>query len=87
MKKIITITLVDDRKIEVDITAEKIYDQAGREVLLLNAPVDHPAYLIRVSTIAMGGYTDRDRSNDKRYSHIAPSQIKSVSLEFREHVK
>jgi hypothetical protein len=83
-KKIIIIELVDGRKILRDISKEDFKDHTGRPLLLLNAPANHPVYAGICQAICAGGYTDIEANNENRYTHIAPSQIKSVSFQFEK---
>lgn len=76
MKKLITITLIDDRKILRDITLDKGFP--------FGAPANDPQYAQLCQIICVSGYTDVDNTNDKQYVHIAPSQIKSVKLSFEK---
>jgi hypothetical protein len=74
-KKILSIKLVSGRIIERDVTLEKITRQFG-------APANDIDYAKICQGICINGYTDPDKVNESNYTHIAPSQIESVSLTF-----
>jgi len=76
MKKILTITLIDNRKIESDIT-----DKLAKSNVPFGAPANDPFYVQMCSTIAASGYPELETESRENYTHIAPSQIKSVSFQ------
>lgn len=75
-KKILTITLIDGRVIERDLSNLPVPG------VPIGAPANDPAYATMCQQISICGYTDIEKVNDKCYTHIAPSQIKTVSLQF-----
>lgn len=80
MKKLLIITLVDGRVIERDITTAQGFP--------IGAKANDEAYARFCQAISQGGYTDLDKPiSDTEYHHIAPSQIKSVSIKFETTLK
>jgi hypothetical protein len=78
MKKVIKIELIDGRIITEDITDHKEVKR-----LPINTPANDSAYAVMCQGIACGGWTAQDSDlGPKKYKHIAPSQIKTVSVEF-----
>lgn len=76
-KKILTIKLISGRIIERDLSLEHISKQFG-------APANDIAYAAMCQAICMHGYTDPEKADDKRYTHIAPSQIETVTFTINE---
>lgn len=74
MKKSLIIKVADGRVIKRDISSEIIGP--------LGAPANHEEYARICQSIAMGGYVDTDKVNNKSYVHIPPSQITEVSIKF-----
>ena len=72
-KKILSIKLINGRLIQRDITLQLITSQFG-------APANDIAYAHACQEICMKGHTDPDTVDETNYTHIAPSQIESVSL-------
>ena len=77
MKKTLIILLVDGREITRDITKESIHAPIG-------AKANDEVYAKLCHSVCLGGYTDTEKVTDRNYTHIAPSQIKSVSVKFED---
>lgn len=78
MKKVVKIELIDGTIIERDISNEREI-----KMMPLNTPANDARYAMMCQGIACGGYTAQDPDlGPKKYKHIAPSQIKTVSVEF-----
>jgi hypothetical protein len=77
MKKKLVIVCIDGRIIERDITSVK------------DAPIGATAndqfYAKLCQAISASGYTDPDTVTETNYTHLAPSQIKTVSVTFEKH--
>jgi hypothetical protein len=72
-KKTLIITLIDGRVIHRDITLDNLQVPIG-------APANHPSYAMLCQSIGVSGYTDIDSVTESSYTHIAPSQIKCVTV-------
>jgi hypothetical protein len=80
MKKLLVLTLIDGRVIERDITTAQGFP--------IGAKANDEAYARFCQAISQGGYTDLDKTiSETEYHHIAPSQIKSVSVIFNNTLK
>jgi len=75
MKKILTITLIDNRTIESDLT-----DKLAKSNVPFGAGANDPFYVQMCATIAASGYPNVETESKENYTHIAPSQIKEVSF-------
>lgn len=73
MKKTIIVTLISGRKIEKDLTNQKIAP--------LGSPANGDAYISLCSVYGTHGIIDPE-STDKHLIYISPSQIKSVEVKF-----
>jgi hypothetical protein len=80
MKKFLIITLLDGRELKRDLTNEVPKDQHNRP--RIGVPANDVHYAILCQTICCHGYSDIDVVTETNYTHIAPSQIKSVSVRF-----
>jgi len=78
IKKTMTITLVDGSKILRDITYLQLPG------LPIGAPPNHEAYAQLCLVVGCQGTTNDGETNDKKYTHVPPSQIKKVVVEFEE---
>ena len=72
-KKTLIITLVTGRVITRDITLENVNAPIG-------ADANHPSYAMLCQAVSVNGYTDVNDVSESRYTHIAPSQIQSVTV-------
>lgn len=72
-KKILSVKLVSGREIKRDITLEPVTSSFG-------APANDIAYAKICQGICVNGYTDPEQVSATNYTHIAPSQIETVSL-------
>jgi len=77
MKKVLTITLISGRIITRDLTLMNIGAPIG-------APANDASYAILCRDIGMTGYTDPDLVTEMKYTHIAPSQIATVTVKFEK---
>lgn len=78
MKKLLKVEMIDGTMIERDLTDEKEIRR-----LPVGTAADDMAYAQLCQGIACCGYTSQDPDvGPKKYKHIAPSQIKSVTVEF-----
>ncbi len=78
MKKVVKIELIDGKIIERDITNEREI-----KMLPINTPANDIAYAQICQAIACGGCTGEAHDiGPKKFTYIAPSQIKKVSVEF-----
>lgn len=77
MKKTLIITLIDGREIRRDISAMNVNAPIG-------APANDQSYALLCQMFCTNGYTDIDQVSDTLYTHIAPSQIKTVAVKFEE---
>ena len=80
-KKILIITLNDGREIKRDLTLLHVPG------VPFGAPANDPGYATVCQQISICGYTDPENVSDTLYTHIAPSQIKTVSLQFTDDGK
>jgi hypothetical protein len=76
-QKILVIKLISGRIIERDLTNEKVTRAFG-------APANDIDYAKICQGVCVNGYTDPDCVSETNYTHIAPSQIETVSMSFRE---
>lgn len=83
MKKLLIITLTNGREITRDVTLLNFKMSDGQSIPI-GSPANNEGYAIFCQTIAMYGYTDPDQVNDTQYTHIAPSQIKTVTVKFEK---
>lgn len=74
-KKVLIIQLINDREITRDITNTNVGAPIG-------ADANDFHYATLCQQISQNGYTDPDLVNENLYTHIAPSQIKTVSVKF-----
>ncbi len=74
MKKLLIVTLVEGRVIKRDLSQEK--------GLPIGEPANSQLYAQICASIAAGGYTNPDVTDEKQYVHIAPSQIRTVKIVF-----
>ncbi|MGL6121670.1 MAG: hypothetical protein ACRC1W_01275 [Shewanella sp.] len=78
--KVLLITLIDDTVLVHPI--DKIFlDLMRANKVDLKTPIDHPIYAGICHTICVNGMKDQNAPEDI-YRHIAPSQIKSVTMDF-----
>ncbi len=77
MKKVLTITLNSGRIITRDLTLMNIGAPIG-------AMANDESYARLCQTICVNGYTDIDLVSEMQYTHIAPSQIATVTVKFEK---
>jgi hypothetical protein len=80
MKRLLIITMHDGTKITRALDPPK--DERGNLILNLPADSDHYAHLCMA--VAAGGCSDVDNNNAKEYTHIAPANIKKVTVKFED---
>jgi hypothetical protein len=73
MKKTLIITLITGRVIERDLTLANTGAPVG-------APANDSTYAQICLSVCVNGYTDPDLTTEAQYTHIAPSQIQSVTI-------
>ncbi len=78
IKKTMVITLIDGSQILRDITYLQLPG------LTVGAPPNHEAYAQMCLVVSCQGTTNDAETNDKKYTHVPPAQIKSVAVEFEE---
>lgn len=61
---------------------EIIRDISNENIAPIGSPANHESYARMCSIISVNGYTDTAKTDSETYTHIAPSQIKSVAVEF-----
>lgn len=84
IKKFLIIKLVDGREIKRDMTHE-----INQRLLELGAPLGLPAndefFAEMCRSISMCGYTDIwNEPTELQYTHIAPSQMVTVQIQFEK---
>jgi hypothetical protein len=72
MKKLVVITLHDGTVVTRDITTLNIAP--------FGAPANAPEYAQYCAAMCQIGFTDYENTSEKQYTHIAPSNIKSVAV-------
>ena len=77
MKKVLIITLISGREITRDLTLMNVGAPIG-------ATANAPEYAQLCSAISSNGYTDTELVNEMQYTHIAPSQIATVTVKFEK---
>jgi len=77
MKKVLTITLITGREITRDLTLMNIGAPIG-------ATANDQSYAMLCQSISMNGYTDPELVSEMQYTHIAPSQIATVTVKFEK---
>lgn len=76
------IELVDGSVIKRDIS-----DEPEIKKLPIGTPANSPTFAGICQAIACGGFSSQDTDiGPKKYKHIAPSQIKTVSVEFTSNL-
>lgn len=77
MKKSLIITLISGREIIRDLTLMNVGAPIG-------APANNEVYAKLCAAISSNGYTDPDLVTESSYTHIAPSQIVTVTVKFEK---
>lgn len=74
MRRILTVTLVDKRKIEIDMQ-QYLGDR-------INVGINDPAILQIVQVFMINGITDDVQCSENKLVWISPSQIKCIDVQF-----